>query len=164
MQTVRWGVIGVGRFGWVHARVLSQLPGCELTALCTRNEARLAEAAEAFGARRTYTDYHALLRDEQIDAVSVTTHWRQHCEVALAGLAAGKHVLLEKPMAADSDECQRLLDAAQRARRLHGRAHLPVRRPRRLGQGSHRRRATGTHREHARQTQPGPGAGSREAR
>ncbi len=115
MNTVRWGVIGVGRFGMIHARVLATLPGGELAALCTRDPQRLAEAAAELGVARTYTDYRELLADPRIDAVSITTHWQQHHEIALAALDSGKHVLLEKPMAASVDQCRELVRKSETA-------------------------------------------------
>lgn len=116
-RNLRWGIIGIGRFGRVHARVLRSLPGSELVAVSNRNPERLADAATEFGITdaRTFTDYHQLLADPDIDAVSITTHWLDHHEVALAALAAGKHVLLEKPMAATSEQCREILAAAESA-------------------------------------------------
>ncbi|MCB1062486.1 MAG: Gfo/Idh/MocA family oxidoreductase [Verrucomicrobiae bacterium] len=116
MKTIKWAVIGVGRFGKIHARVLSTLPGSELVALSNRNPERLAEAAAEFGIDRAYTDYREILADPEIDAVSITTHWQDHHEVALAALASGKHVLLEKPMAATSEQCLDLLRATESAK------------------------------------------------
>lgn len=115
MNTVRWGIIGVGRFGTIHARVLSTLPGSQLVALCARNESRLTEAAGEFKAARTYADYRRLLEDPEIDAVSITTHWQEHHEIALAALESGKHVLLEKPMAANREQCRDLVRASEKA-------------------------------------------------
>ena len=115
MQTIRWGIIGVGRFGAIHARVLASLPGSEVVALSARRAERLAEVAAEFGVddAKCYTDFHELLADPEVDAVSITTHWQQHHEVALAALASGKHVLLEKPMAATAQQCCEVLAASQ---------------------------------------------------
>jgi len=124
MQTIRWGIIGVGRFGTIHARSLSSLPGSELTALCTRDPSRLAAAAREFAVERTYVDYRRLLEDPDVDAVSITTHWRQHCEIALAALESGKHVLLEKPMAASGEECRRIVEAAATSQGIFMVAHI----------------------------------------
>ena len=60
------------------------------------------------------TDYNQLLADPEIDAVSIVTMWDQHTEPALAALAAGKHVFLEKPMASTAEDCQAIVDAAAR--------------------------------------------------
>lgn len=114
-NVIRWGVIGLGRFGEVHARALAGMAGVELAALCTRNEERLSELAGELGVSRTYRDFNELLADDTVDVVSITTHWQQHLEIALAALAAGKHVLLEKPMAATSADCRTILDAADQA-------------------------------------------------
>ena len=59
-EPIRWGVIGLGFFGEVHAEVLSTMPGVELAAVCTRRPDRLAEVALACGASRTYQDYTAI--------------------------------------------------------------------------------------------------------
>jgi predicted dehydrogenase len=117
MKTIRWGIIGVGRFGAIHARVLSSLAGSEVVALSARRAERLAEVAEEFGVakEKRYTDFRGLLADPDIDAVSITTHWQQHHEVALAALASGKHVLLEKPMAASVEQCREVMAAAAAA-------------------------------------------------
>ena len=113
MKPIRWGIIGVGRFGAVHARAIRSLPGSELVALANRNPERLAAAREEFGVTDCSTDYHELLANPAVDIVSITTHWKDHHEIALAALAAGKHVFLEKPMAATAAECLDLVQAAE---------------------------------------------------
>lgn len=122
--TVRWGVIGLGWFGEVHAEVLSQMPGIELAALCTRRADRLKEVADRFGVRRRYTDYRQLLADEEVDAVSIVTHIYDHRDITIDALRAGKHVLLEKPMAPDVDQCDAILAAARTARGLFMVGHI----------------------------------------
>ena len=113
MKLIRWGIIGVGRFGSVHARAISDLYGSELAALANRNPEKLALAKAEFGVEASYTDYRDLLANPDIDVVSITTHWKDHYEVAVAALAAGKHVFLEKPMAASAAECLALVNAAE---------------------------------------------------
>lgn len=110
---LRWAVIGLGRFGRLHARVLSELPGSILVAGANRNRDRLEEAHREFPGLRLTTDYRELLSDPEIDAVSITTHWQDHFEVARAALESGKHVLLEKPMAPTVAECRALVDLAK---------------------------------------------------
>lgn len=114
-DAIRWGIIGVGRFGLLHAKTLQSLPGVELAALCNRHPQRLASAAAGLGVSRTYTDYRRLLEEADVEAVSITTHWQEHFEIALAALQSGKHVLLEKPMAATLEQCRRLVAAADQA-------------------------------------------------
>jgi len=115
MKTIRWAVIGVGRFGRVHGRILDQLPGSELAVLVNRNPERLADAGREFPGAGLEENHEAVLEDPAIDAVSITTHWQEHFEIARAALEAGKHVLLEKPMAATGGECRALLEVAERS-------------------------------------------------
>lgn len=114
-QPIRWAVVGAGRFGTIHARVLSSIPDVELYGLCNRNEERLQTAASEFDGAHTFTDYEAILDDPQVDVVDITTHWQDHYPIALAALQRGKHVFLEKPMAASAEECRTLLQAAEEA-------------------------------------------------
>lgn len=113
MKPIRWGIIGVGRFGAIHARAIQSLPGSQLVALANRNPERLALAQAEFEIAGCHTDYRELLEDPDIDIVSITTHWQDHHGIALAALAAGKHVFLEKPMASTSAECLELVTAAE---------------------------------------------------
>jgi len=113
MDQVRFAVIGLGWFGEYHADVIASLPHAELYALCTRTKSRLAELARKFSVDHTYTDYHELLANPDIDAVTIATMWHQHTEPTLAALAAGKHVFLEKPMASTVEECRRICEAAK---------------------------------------------------
>ena len=113
MEQLRVGVIGVGWFGTVHCRAIADHPQLELAALCDASEDRLAEMAREHGVARTCTDYRELADDPEIDALAVVTPWDHHAEPALAGLAAGKHVLVEKPMASTVEDCQRMCDAAR---------------------------------------------------
>ncbi len=112
-HAVRWGVIGLGWFGEIHADTLAGMPGIELTALCTRRSQRLGELADQYDVAGRYTDYRQLLADASVDAVSITTHVPDHCEIAVAALRAGKHVLLEKPMAPTVGECDLIVQATR---------------------------------------------------
>jgi UDP-N-acetylglucosamine 3-dehydrogenase len=115
-QPIRWAILGAGRFGRVHARALASVPGVQLVAACRRDRDQLAEFAREFSLSRSFVDYQELLADPEIDAITICTHWREHWEAARAALASGKHVLLEKPMAATGEQCQSLLSAAKTAR------------------------------------------------
>jgi len=114
-KTLRWGLIGLGWFGEVHAETLSTMPGIELAAACTRRPQRLAEVADRFGVPKRYTNYHDLLADPEIDAVGVITHIYDHRDIAIDALRSGKHVFLEKPMAPTAADCDLILDAAREA-------------------------------------------------
>jgi len=123
-KTVRWGIIGLGWFGEVHATTLVDMPGIELAAVSTRRPERLAEIAARYNVPRTYTDYRELLADENVDAVSITTHIDDHCQIAVDALAAGKNVLLEKPMAGTVAQCDAILAAAARSPGLFMVGHI----------------------------------------
>lgn len=123
-RTVRWGVIGLGWFGEVHAETLASMPGIELAAVCTRRPDRLQEVADRFGVPRRYTDYRQLLADPEVEVLSIVTHVDDHAAIAIDALGAGKHVLLEKPMARDVAQCDALLEAARGSRGLFMVGHI----------------------------------------
>jgi UDP-N-acetylglucosamine 3-dehydrogenase len=123
-KPVRWGVIGLGWFGEVHADNLAEMPDIELTALCTRRPERLAEIADRLSVKKRYTDYHQLLADPDVDVVSVTTHINDHRQIAIDALRAGKHVLLEKPMAPTVADCDQIVKAAEEAGGLFMVGHI----------------------------------------
>lgn len=112
---VRWGVIGLGWFGEVHADNLAEMPDIELAALCTRRPERLDEIGDRLGVKRRYTDYRELLADPDVDVVSITTHINDHRDIAIDALRSGKHVLLEKPMASTVVDCEQIVEAAGNA-------------------------------------------------
>jgi len=116
MERLRYGIIGLGFFGEKHAEVLSDMPGVELAAVSTRRADRLKEVAGRFNVPKACVDYHELLADPAIDAVSVVTHVDDHRAIAVEALAAGKHVFLEKPMAGTVEDCDAILKAAESAR------------------------------------------------
>lgn len=108
------GIIGAGHFGAVHAEALREVAGARLTAVC-RND---ADAVAAFAARHggtPHTDWAALLGDPSVDVVVIATPHDMHREIAVAALGAGKHVLLEKPVAATLPDCDAIVAAADRA-------------------------------------------------
>lgn len=115
MKRVKYGVIGLGWFGQKHCEALAALPNVELHSLCTRNPTRLAELATSFEVQNTYTDYQQMLADPELEAVSIVTMWNKHLQPTVAALEAGKHVLVEKPLASTVADCQQIVDAAAAA-------------------------------------------------
>ncbi len=109
---VRWGIVGMGRFGAVHARAIAGLHGSRVVAVCSRDDERRGRAVQQFAARG-FADYRQLLADPEIDVVSICTHWLDHYEIAVAALQSGKHVMLEKPMASTREECLAIVNAAR---------------------------------------------------
>ncbi len=115
MRTIGYGVIGLGFFGEKHAEVAAQLPNVRLAAVCTRRPQRLHEIQKRLGVPHAYADYHELLANPVVEAVSVVTHVDDHVAPAVAALRAGKHVLLEKPMARTVAQCDQIVKAADKA-------------------------------------------------
>jgi predicted dehydrogenase len=111
---LRVGVIGVGTFGSLHAQVYSEAEGCELVAIADVNEGRLEQVCDGMGVEGC-ADYHELLERDDIDAVSICTTDELHVEPALAAAAAGKHMLIEKPLALTPAECDTIVGAAGEA-------------------------------------------------
>jgi predicted dehydrogenase len=108
-----FGVIGTGVWGETHLKTYSTHPGAELACICDLNEDLVKERAEQYGAGCWTTDYEELLDSDDVDAVSVVTPDFLHREVAVAAAEAGKHILLEKPMATTVEDCEAMIDAAE---------------------------------------------------
>ena len=106
MKEVRVGVVGLGRFGRLHARILSELPGCRVGALCETDEPTLERCGEEYGGAALYTNLEAMLGSESLDAVDVVTDESAHGRQAMSCLEHGKAVFVEKPLATDGDEAE----------------------------------------------------------
>jgi len=115
MDRRRFGVIGIGTWGATHVKAYLDHPQVELVAISDLNEAKLEEVAAENGIDRAFTDYRELLAIKEIDAVSIVTPDFAHTEIALAALDAGKHVLLEKPMATTVEDCVKIREAAEKS-------------------------------------------------
>ena len=109
---IRVGIVGAGDFGAQHAQALAQLDTVCLTAAARTDGAALQAFTQRYGGSG-YTDYRCLLADESLDVVVIATPHHQHTPIALAAAQAGKHILLEKPMAPTLAECDALLAAVQ---------------------------------------------------
>jgi predicted dehydrogenase len=122
VKTIRIGLVGSGFMGKAHSLAyrgvgavfrLPVQPVLELLADATPGLA--ARAARDFGFARSTGDWRALVSDPRVDVVSVATPNALHAPVALAAIAAGKHVHCEKPLAPDADTAKQMLDAAEKA-------------------------------------------------
>jgi predicted dehydrogenase len=112
------GLIGLGSINRAHTvGYLDSRDKARIVAVCDINKDAVAERAATLGATG-YTDYLALLQDPAVDAVDITLPHHLHHRVAKAALEHGKHVLVEKPMAASAAECMELIESARRANRI----------------------------------------------
>ncbi|MCB1741006.1 MAG: Gfo/Idh/MocA family oxidoreductase [Gammaproteobacteria bacterium] len=114
-MSLRFGLVGYGAWGRVHAGAIEVTAGAELVAIADRGEDELAHARARHPGCFLSTDYRDVIECREVDAVCVVVPNDLHEAVALEALGAGKHVLLEKPMAHSLDGCERLLEAARRA-------------------------------------------------
>lgn len=112
MKKIGVAVIGTGFWGKNHARVYKELPSTELVAICDVNPERAKAIAEQFGAK-AYTDSSRMLKNKEIEAVSICTWSTVLAKEAFKALRAGKHVLVEKPMATNSKQAEKLCASAE---------------------------------------------------
>lgn len=120
-QNVRVGIIGCGGIAnGKHMPSLAKVKNCDMVAFCDIVEERAINAAKTFGTpdAKVYTDYKELLKDTSIDVVHVCTPNRSHSFITVDALHAGKHVMCEKPMAINSAEAKKMLDAAKETGKL----------------------------------------------
>jgi UDP-N-acetylglucosamine 3-dehydrogenase len=117
MKKIGVAVIGTGFWGKNHARVYKELPSTDLVAICDVNAERAKAIADQFGVK-AYTDSAQMLKDPEVNAVSVCTWSTMLAQEAFKALCAEKHVLVEKPMATNIKQAQKLFKTAQ-ANGLH---------------------------------------------
>jgi predicted dehydrogenase len=120
---MRIGILGAGFMGGTHARAYAKIPGVEVAVVSSRHLGKAEKLASEVGARAT-TDDRAIIEDPTILAISNTLPTHLHPATTIAALAAGKHVLLEKPFALTAPECDGMIAAAQASGRILMVAHV----------------------------------------
>src|SRR5579864_7400886 len=111
-MTVRVGVIGYGYWGPNLVRNLAETRGAQVVACSDLDPARLERVRDRYPSIRTTTDYRRLIDDPEIDAIVIATPISTHYPLVREALEAGKHVLVEKPLAESADQCRHLTDLA----------------------------------------------------
>ncbi|MBM4045533.1 MAG: Gfo/Idh/MocA family oxidoreductase, partial [Planctomycetes bacterium] len=133
METLRSPVhialAGLGDVALQHKRAISLCRDARLVGAWTRNKEKLAQLTTEWQIK-AYADYDALLADEAVQVVDITAADEVHHEFALCALAAGKHVIVEKPPAKTSDQVRQMQAAAENAGRLCVPMHNYLYRPR----------------------------------
>src|SRR5215213_4650503 len=109
---IKIGVIGYGYWGPNLVRNFMAAPGSAVTRVCDLRKERLSSLGKLYPGLKTCTDSSDLINDPQVDAVVIATPVSSHFELAMSALKAGKHVLVEKPLAARSDQARKLVDEA----------------------------------------------------
>jgi predicted dehydrogenase len=113
---IRWGLVGCGDISNKRvAPAIVDLGNSELVSIARADFSKAEQFAKKFGAKKWFKDWQDLVADDDIDAVYIATPVNLHAEQAIAAAEAGKHVLCEKPMAMDTAECDRMIDACKAA-------------------------------------------------
>jgi predicted dehydrogenase len=112
-KPISLGVVGCGYWGPNLLRNFRSLPNCHVKAMCDVSQKRLAHLQSLYSDIEGHTDFKHLLNGIDLDAVVVAAPVNHHYPLAKAALLANKHVLIEKPMASSSAECEELIDIAE---------------------------------------------------
>ncbi|MEM3713562.1 MAG: Gfo/Idh/MocA family oxidoreductase [Nitrososphaeria archaeon] len=134
MGKIKFGVVGVGvpsgDPGWkanLHWQIpsiawsryfpkITSIPEAELVSVCARSEESVRRVQSVYKVRQTFTDYDKMLEETNIDAVIIASPNKLHANMAIKAIKAGKHVLIEKPMATNLDDAKKILEEANKAK------------------------------------------------
>lgn len=109
---LKWGVIGAGSVAQRRAMpAINKAANAELHALMSRDEDRAKQLSEKHGASKYYTSVTDLISDTELDAVYISTPVYMHCEPTIEAAGNGLHIMCDKPMAMNMNECQRMIEA-----------------------------------------------------
>ena len=114
---MRIGLVGYGGWGRVHASAIGRVEGLSLSGVVAGDDASARDAARDLPGVPVHRTLDALLADPSVELVDIVTPNHLHVDMAVKALAAGKHVLLEKPMATTLADTERLVAAAERSGR-----------------------------------------------
>ncbi|MEL6690904.1 MAG: Gfo/Idh/MocA family oxidoreductase, partial [Pseudomonadota bacterium] len=113
MSTFNWGIVGTGNIACSMAAALPHVPGARRLAVGSRAMEPARAFAGDWGFERAYNSYDALMQDADIDIIYIATPNAMHKDTILAALAAGKHVLCEKPMTLSAEDSATCFDVAE---------------------------------------------------
>lgn len=108
------GIVGCGHISLKHLAALRRLRGVEVAGVCDSNPALAHQAAFKAGGSQSYSDFTRMLAETRPDTVHILTPPQSHCELAIAAMQAGCHVLVEKPMALTVADAERMSEVAHR--------------------------------------------------
>src|SRR6266850_1657246 len=115
---IKTGVIGYGYWGPNLVRNFMEAPGSTVVAVCDLRTERLVQLQTRYPTIKTTSNRQVLFEDPEIDAIIIATPVSSHFELAMAALQANKHVLVEKPLAANSEQGVRLIEEAAKRRKV----------------------------------------------
>jgi len=113
-QIIRWGIVGPGRIASLVIKDFPYVDGAEALAVASRSAERAEAFATKHGLPRAYGSYHEIMNDPDVDVLYIATPHPQHHAIALAAIAAGKAVLIEKTFTATVAGAEQIIDAAKR--------------------------------------------------
>ena len=112
MSKLRVGIIGLGGIGDAHCDAIATLDNVEVVAVADLLEEKRRESMERHNVSKGYASHTELLKDDNVDAVAITLGHQLHHRLTVDACNAGKHVLVEKPMAISLEQCDEMIDAA----------------------------------------------------
>src|ERR1700722_1360439 len=113
MDTLRVGLVGFGRFGKIHASAISKLDDVKITSICVGSKESAAEARKQLTIP-VYSDYDDFLSSGSFDIVDIVSPNYLHANQAISAMEKGKNLILEKPIAINLDDAQRMLEVQKR--------------------------------------------------
>src|SRR5436190_344673 len=115
METVRVGLIGSGFVSAIHHEALRRVPGAEVVAVASPTPGHAERFASERGIPHAFADARSILDLKAVDLVVLGLPNDLHCETVVRAAEAGRHVVVEKPLAMNLDECDRMIAACDRA-------------------------------------------------
>lgn len=112
---IRLALIGTGNLGRTHAKCIAQIPEAHFVAYGDINQESAQSCLEEFGGEYATTDIERIFNDSSIDAVYICTRHDSHAPLAIAAARAGKHILIEKPLALNAEDCEAIASEVERA-------------------------------------------------
>ena len=119
MDKIHVGIIGLGRISDLHALGYRDNPEARIYAVCTTNEKTGLAKKPEWSAEKYYRNYEELLSDPGVDAVEILTPQKLHEKMVFDAVAAGKHIMVQKPMTIDIPSAVRMLEAVKRSDKVY---------------------------------------------
>ena len=116
MEKIKMAIVGAGAWGKTHAAIFREHPAAETVGICDLDKEKAAKTAEEFGIPSVFTRVEDMLRETPCDAVSIVTPDHLHADAAVLCARAGKHLLIEKPLATAREDVYRIMEAAEKNR------------------------------------------------
>lgn len=113
-NTIRWGIIGLGRIAHQFAKELKMVEGAELVAVASRNKENAIAFAQIHQCAKAYDSYEAIIQDPSIDILYIATPHNSHAELSISALENNKHVLCEKPIALQYQDAEKMIAASKK--------------------------------------------------